>query len=1156
MVLRDSESTSSSSTGGINSGSSGNDGIAKPIESDSETDSVLREEMIGGSSKLFAPYRSLGIVSGDAPFDVIPNDHSGNALICVPIGNRFQIMRADHLQPVMVSQAVSGKITNCLTDASMSITVASHSNRLSLFRRSKPIHTRKIAACGWVINMLVRIGKVKLPGVGEKEGQSENALAFVVLLSKGEMEQNDVPPVNPNDSEDEDSDDDHDDEGSVSESHKGEVQLLIATRSRIILRKTIRLNDAMPYLAVHPATYLNKILVASRNSDGEHSMSLLNVVTGKIVHNFDCLVRSEKPTCFEQSPALDTVAVGTAKGNIYLVNLKFDKKLFHFSSGTNHSPVNSIAFRTDNTALKYGLAPMTAGLEDGSIISYNLAEDADVGRGILSEIRRAHVGGVKKLYYFPQEPLLLSSGADSNSIQIHVFDDASHQGRLLKQRSGHRNPPTCVRFLHGFDAGGVLANAVDGTDARGYQLLSGGGNDRSFRVFSVIRSVLDKEYGQGEGLERKARKLGIEKEELLLPPVLGIAVCEAQNDWGDVVTIHRNHSFAYIWSSKKGSQSGPVLRQPGWNISDMKIQPPTNTNATCLSMSACGNFVVVGTRNGTLFRYNVQSGRPTGCYPSTSSPASENHRRKERAGDIDRTSKNLSGKGGKFVRPANQDVAERTRSQEERSKLALKQKLKYASHVGAAAVGVAIDSVNKYLFSVGSDSKLIVWNFRTHSPHRNSPLLLPCPATKLAFVRDSQLAAVALDDFSCLIFDAVAHSIVRRFGVGETVHTGPINDLSFSADGRSLFTASNDGTIRVWDIPTSSCVDYLGFESAPTSLTVSATGEFIATTHSGQRGISVWVDLSFYQPVDTGEAPKKPYLMNKPSLIVGQDLSDMQPSVVETSGPQFRPDRGSSKGVADDVTHTDIVTPKDRDLLTLSAKALSHWKTVFHLDLVKERNKPSEAPKKPESAPFFLQWRPSELVTTSEKKLGSTNDEMVSEWAGNWTDDDSQGGSERKRKAPPQVAVNTKKRLIPAGPSRSRLAILLVESNGSFDLETMRYMLSLGPSRIDIELLSLCSGPQDFEEGVPMLNLASRWLCEVCRTRAHYDAMVALVRRFLYLHSENIVEAAKIMVHEDVVEEMISNLEKLKDFQKEAILEGRRKMKESVAIVKHLTRMI
>ena len=49
--------------------------------------------------------------------------------------------------------------------------------------------------------------------------------------------------------------------------------------------------------------------------------------------------------------------------------------------------------------------------------------------------------------------------------------------------------------------------------------------------------------------------------------------------------------------------------------------------------------------------------------------------------------------------------------------------------------------------------------------------------------------------------------------------------------------------------------------------------------------------------------------------------------------------------------------PKRDGLVTLSCLPAAHWKNLFHLKLVKERNKPTEAPKKPPNAPFFLQWR-------------------------------------------------------------------------------------------------------------------------------------------------------------------------------------------------------
>ena len=68
------------------------------------------------------------------------------------------------------------------------------------------------------------------------------------------------------------------------------------------------------------------------------------------------------------------------------------------------------------------------------------------------------------------------------------------------------------------------------------------------------------------------------------------------------------------------------------------------------------------------------------------------------------------------------------------------EKLKKASHRNFAVTGIAIDSVNKIVISVGADAKLILWHFATHFPHKKSPYKLPCAATKLCHVRDSDLA--------------------------------------------------------------------------------------------------------------------------------------------------------------------------------------------------------------------------------------------------------------------------------------------------------------------------------------------------------------------------------------------------------------------------------
>jgi U3 small nucleolar RNA-associated protein 21 len=79
---------------------------------------------------------------------------------------------------------------------------------------------------------------------------------------------------------------------------------------------------------------------------------------------------------------------------------------------------------------------------------------------------------------------------------------------------------------------------------------------------------------------------------------------------------------------------------------------------------------------------------------------------------------------------------------------------------------------------------------------------------------------------------------VRRL----TGHTAALTDLGFSRDGRRLVTASVDASLRIWDLPTGSCVDWLSFERAVTGVSVSPTGEFLATSHVDSLSLNLWVD--------------------------------------------------------------------------------------------------------------------------------------------------------------------------------------------------------------------------------------------------------------------------------------------------------------------------
>ena len=74
---------------------------------------------------------------------------------------------------------------------------------------------------------------------------------------------------------------------------------------------------------IHPATYLNKIVVATTNS-----LFIINVRSAKLLYKSpEQQFEGEDISAIESAPVLDVVAVGTSSGNVFLYNLKKGKIL-------------------------------------------------------------------------------------------------------------------------------------------------------------------------------------------------------------------------------------------------------------------------------------------------------------------------------------------------------------------------------------------------------------------------------------------------------------------------------------------------------------------------------------------------------------------------------------------------------------------------------------------------------------------------------------------------------------------------------------------------------------------------------------------------------------------------------------------------------------
>ncbi|CAK9147531.1 unnamed protein product [Ilex paraguariensis] len=329
---------------------------------------------------------------------------------------------------------------------------------------------------------------------------------------------------------------------------------------------------------MHPDTYLNKVILGSQ----EGSLQLWNISTKKKLYDFKGW--NSSICCCVSSPALDVVAVGCADGKIHVHNIRYDEGVVTFSHSTRGA-VTALSFSTDGQPL------LASGGSSGVISIWNLDK-----RRLQSIIREAHDCSITALHFFANEPVLMSSSVD-NSMKMWIFDTSDGDPRLLRFRSGHSAPPLCIKFY-----------------ANGRHILSAG-QDRAFRLFSVIQDQQSRELSQRH-VSKRAKKLRLKEEEIKLKPVIAFDVAEIrERDWCNVVTCHMDTAQAYVWRLQNFVLGEHILTP----------SPENQTPVKACAISACGNFAVLGTAGGWIERFNLQSGISRGSYVDISERKSCGH---------------------------------------------------------------------------------------------------------------------------------------------------------------------------------------------------------------------------------------------------------------------------------------------------------------------------------------------------------------------------------------------------------------------------------------------------------------------------------------------------------------------------------------------------
>lgn len=202
---------------------------------------------------------------------------------------------------------------------------------------------------------------------------------------------------------------------------------------------------------------------------------------------------------------------------------------------------------------------------------------------------------------------------------------------------------------------------------------------------------------------------------------------------------------------------------------------------------------------------------------------------------------------------------------------------------------------------------------------------------------ESSILAAALEDFSILVIDIDTKNPIRKF----EGHRAQITDATFSPNSRWLITSSMDCSIRVWDILSAQLIDQFCTETPCISLSMSPTGDAMATAHVDYLGIFLWSNKTLYSHVTfkalstEDEAP----LIQLPEVQRQDDL------IIEESNHE----------------NEEFASPDQINvqLITLSNLPTSRWQNLLNLDIIKRRNKPKQPPKTPKAAPFFIPTVPS-----------------------------------------------------------------------------------------------------------------------------------------------------------------------------------------------------
>ena len=345
----------------------------------------------------------------------------------------------------------------------------------------------------------------------------------------------------------------------------------------------------------------------------------------------------------------------------------------------------------------------------------------------------------------------------------------------------------------------------------------------------------------------------------------------------------------------------------------------------------------------------------------------------------------------------------------------------------------------------------------------------------LRYHRNSDLIALACDDGSIRVLDIETRKLIRELWASRSHAELLTLDYTFSNDGRWIISAASDSTVRVWDLPTGHLIDAMKLPSKCNTVAFSPSGEFLATGLDGEVGVHIWTNRTLFTHVSTRQINEDDIITVSAPTASGEGGV----ATIEAATEQQEDEEEQ------DETTVPVMDQLSDKITTLSLVPKSRWQTLLHLDVIRARNKPKEAPKAPEKAPFFLpSLGQNQVAGTDSSALALSGQEPTSRIS----------SSALASRSSAATATNEFTRLLAeAAHSSSHTALLA-------------YLSSLPPSAADIAIRTL-----DITEPYTELRTFIEALTARLQERRDYELVQAWMSVLLRLHGDVVIQDQELV---------------------------------------------